>query len=183
MIITLLNTAMKNSGLIHAQQDYIAELTKYCTHGLTLQTTLHTCNASEQRIVAKTIAAQQAMRSFIPKLNRLLTGNGYKRNPQYLPIVVTALEGTLNNYDRNKTLHFHLALGNFDAARLTVDAFERLAMHWTCTGVGTEDIKLHTLRKTSGNGWGGYIHKEAWVGNADCIDLSNTQMPIHLLAN
>lgn len=131
----------------------------------------------------KSIAAQQAMRHFIPKLNRILTGNGYKRNPKYLPIIITALEGSLNTYDKNRTLHLHLALGNFDAERLTVDAFEKLTGHWVSTGIGTDDIKLHTLRKSCGYGSGDYINKEAWRGNTDCIDLCNTQLPIHLLAN
>ena len=174
---------MKNRKLLDAQQAYVAELTKNCTHALTLQTNLHTCNASAGGMDAKLVAAQQAMRSFIPKLNRLLTGNGYKRNRAFLPIIVTALEGTLNTYDKNKTLHFHLALGNFDENRLTVEMLEKLIQQWIGTGIGTEDIKLHTLRGTSDNGWGGYMHKEAWAGNTDCIDLSNTQLPAHLLVN
>lgn len=174
---------MNNRRVIEAQQDYVAELTSSCTHGLTLQTKLYTCNASEQGMENKSIAAQQAMRYFIPKLNRILTGNGCKRNPKYLPIIITSLEGSLNTYDKNRTLHFHLALGNFDAERLTVDAFEKLTEHWVNTGIGTHDIKLHTLRKSCGYGWGEYINKEAWQGNADCIDLCNTQLPIHLLAN
>lgn len=119
---------------------------------------------------AKALAAKQAMRSFLPKLNWLLTGNGWKRNPAYLPIIITALEGTLNTYDRNKTLHFHLALGNFDENRLTPDMLEKLIGLWIGTGIGTDDIKLHTLRPMKGNGWGGYIGKEAWKGNSDCID-------------
>jgi hypothetical protein len=44
--------------------------------------------------------------------NRLLTGNGYKRNNRYLPIFVAAIEGTTNSYDLNRTLHIHVALGN-----------------------------------------------------------------------
>lgn len=173
---------MKNQKLINAQQAYVAELTKDCTHALTLQTCLYTCNASSGGMGAKVISAQQAMRSFIPKLNRLLTGNGYKRNPAFVPIIITALEGTLNTYDKNKTLHFHIALGNFDEHRLTADMLEKLIQHWIGTGIGTDDIKLHTLYKTDGNGWGSYMQKEAWAGNIDCIDLSNTQLPAHLLA-
>jgi len=174
---------MKNRKLIQAQQAYIGKLTQGCTHGLTLQTNLYTCNSSQKGMETKVMAAKQAMRSFLPKLNWLLTGNGYKRNPAFVPVIITALEGTLNTYDRNKTLHFHLAIGNFDENRLTPDMLEKLIEHWIGTGIGTDDIKLHTLRPTKGDGWGGYIDKEAWKGNPDCIDLDNTQLPVHLLAD
>lgn len=174
---------MKNHKLIQAQQAYIVELTKRCTHGLTLQTKLYTCNSSQKSMEMKITVAKQAMRSFIPRLNRLLTGNGYRQNPAFVPVIITALEGTLNTYDRNKTLHFHLALGNFDEKRLTPDMLEKLIGQWEGTGIGTDDIKLHTLRPTTGAGWGGYIDKEAWKGNPDCIDLDNTQLPVHLLAD
>lgn len=174
---------MKNCNLIQAQQAYIGKLTQGCTHGLTLQTNLYTCNSSQKGMETKVMAAKQAMRSFIPRLNRLLTGNGHRRNPALMPIIITALEGSLNTYDRNKTLHFHLALGNFDENRLTLDMLEKLIGQWKGTGIGTDDIKLHTLRPTKGDGWGGYIDKEAWKGNPDCIDLDNTQLPVQLLAD
>jgi hypothetical protein len=44
------------------------------------------------------------------RFNRLLTGNGHRRNNDYLPVFITAIEGTQNTYDKNRTLH--IALGN-----------------------------------------------------------------------
>lgn len=174
---------MKDRKFTQAHQNYILDLTKGCTHGLTLQTNLHTCNASINSMDKKVEAAHQAMRWFMPRLNRLLTGNGSRRNDKHLPIIITSLEGSLNTYDRNKSLHFHLAIGNFDTNRLTPDFLERLIACWVGTGIGTNDIKLHTLRPTNCDGWGIYINKEAWKGNQNCIDLSNTQLPVDLLAD
>ena len=130
----------------------------------------------------KTDTAKQAFRTFMPKLNRLLSGNGWQRKAEYLPIVVTALEGSMNNYDKNKTLHFHVCIGNVDEDRLTVDFFEKLVGHWTATGVGTDDIKMHTLYLSS-SGFGEYSSKELWQGNADCIDFDLSQIPAHLTGN
>lgn len=127
-------------------------------------------------------AAHQAMRSFTPKLNRLLTGNGHRRNPQQLPILLFALEGTTNTYDHNKSLHFHIAAGNFDKNRLDVDFLETLVKHWTGTGIGTNDIKITSLIRGREHGWGTYINKENHKGNEWCVDYHSTQIPSHLLA-
>ena len=122
--------------------------------------------------------AKQAFREFQPKLNRLLTGNAWVRSAQKLPLVLVALEGTRDNYDKNKSLHFHLTLGNFDARRLDVDFLEKLVKYWCDTGVGTSDIKLHPLYNAGG--FGRYCTKEVWKFNDSCIDLDLTQIPAHL---
>ena len=126
--------------------------------------------------------AHQAMRSFKPKLNRLLTGNGYRRNAQLQPILLFALEGTTNTYDRYKSLHYHIAAGNFDEGRLDVDFLEKLVQHWKGTGVGTDDIKITSLIHGREHGWGTYINKEHHKGNEWCVDYASTQIPSHLLA-
>ena len=153
-----------------------------CSYGMTLQTTLKTTNISDQKMTRQISVANNVMGEFRKKLNWLFTGNGYKRNPKYLPILITSLEGTTNTYDRYKTLHFHIAVGNIDRKRIDVDFFEKLVTLWVATGIGTDDIKIHPLTHGREHGWGSYISKEAWKGNLDCIDLENTQIPKHLLA-
>jgi predicted DNA-binding protein with PD1-like motif len=174
---------MKNRIEIQAQQQYIEDITRLCNYGMTLQTSLKTYNISHTKMTENISIANDVMRDFRKKLNWLFTGNGYKRNPQYLPILVTSLEGTLNTYDKNKTLHYHIAFGNIDANRLNVDFLEKLTKLWIDTGIGTDNIKIHPLTHGREHGWGAYISKEAWKGNADCIDLDNTQIPKHLLAS
>jgi hypothetical protein len=119
-----------------------------------------------------------------------LTGNGYKRNAAYLPLFVAAIEGTTNDYDLNRTLHIHIALGNTghtaneDTRRLLEDGIRQI---WTQTEVGTADVRVDRLTEGTEQRWMDYIGKEAYVsktgstGNIGVIDYSNTQIPAHLL--
>ncbi len=178
-----INNSMNKRQLTQANHEYIGNLTTKCTHGLTLQTNLKTRNISNWQMERHIEDALKAMNEYQKRLNWLLTGNGYKRNPEKLPIIITALEGTQNTYDHNRTLHFHIALGNFDLSRLDDHLLERLRYHWQRTGIGTRDIKLEPLIHGREHGWGTYINKEHNKGNEMCIDFSHTQIPSHLLAD
>lgn len=171
---------MSTAKLNYQFEQYVSELVRPCTHALTLQTNLYTCNLSKTSMERKVDMAKQAYRAFRPKLNRLLTGNGWLRSAQKLPLVIVSLEGSKNNYDRNKSLHFHLTLGNFDVQRMDVNFLEKLVKNWCDTGVGTDNIKLHPLYYASG--FGGYCGKEVWKFNDNCIDFDLTQIPAHLTA-
>jgi hypothetical protein len=174
---------MHKTILAKAQETFLNEFINHCTHALTLQTNLKTYNVGNQTMRQNISLATEAISRFIPKLNRLLTGNGHRRKQEYLPVIVTSLEGTLNTYDRNRTLHFHLAIGNFDSSRLDVNFLEKALEYWQGTGIGTDDIKLYPLLLGREQGWGRYINKEAYKGNDMCIDFSNTQIPKHLLVD
>ena len=174
---------MQKHKIIEAQQQFIQKLVGKCTHALTLQTNLSTHNINAQKLEQNISLAKGAMTALKPKFNRLLTGNGHRRKNHHVPIIVVSLEGTLNTYDRNRTLHFHIAFGNFDNTRLDDEFLEKLKSHWIGTGVGTEDIKLDPLIIGREQGWGSYITKEAYKGNEQCIDLTNTQVPNHLLVD
>ena len=174
---------MNKFKLTQANHKYIGKLASFCTHGLTLQTNLKTRNISDWQMERHIEDANKAMHEFKKRLNWLLTGNGYKRNPLKLPIFIVALEGTQNTYDHNRTLHFHLALGNFDTNRLNENFITKLTTHWQRTGVGTDDIKLEKLIYGREHEWGTYINKEHNTGNDMCIDFTHTQIPSHLLAN
>lgn len=166
-----------------AYQAYASALVDHCTCALTLQTNLRTLNNSARSIEFKSDGAMQAYREFIPKLNRILSGNGWTRNSNYVPLIIPALEGKNDTYSRHKTLHFHLALGNFDINRIDVDAFEKIIDCWTSTEIGTNDIKLCKLIVGKESGWGGYISKEVWKDNLDCIVYDHIQGPAYLTGN
>lgn len=174
---------MYSYALKQAYQAYSGDLVAHCTHALTLQTNLFTCNNSAKSIDFKSERAVQAYRKFIPHLNRILTGNGWVRNPNYLPLIIPSLEGKTDTYSKNKTLHFHLALGNFDSNRIDADSLEKMIDKWVSTGVGTNDIKLRKLADGIESGWGAYISKEVWKGNFDAVDFSTIQVPAHLTGN
>ena len=174
---------MKNAALVKAQDRFISQLVSNCSYALTMQTNLRTHNISARTMEGYVGLAQNAMAEFRPKLNRMLTGNGYLRNSMYMPVLVCALEGRLNTYDRGRTLHYHLAIGNFDHARIDDEFLKKLAGHWIDTEVGTDDVLLVPMSAGHEAGWGHYISKENRDGNDMCIDFENTQMPAHLLAN
>lgn len=100
-----------------------------------------------------------------------------------MPVLICALEGRLNTYDRGQTLHYHLAIGNFDRARIDEGFLTKLTRHWVATEIGTDDVLLVPMSAGHEAGWGYYINKEHHSGNDMCIDFDNTQMPAHLLAN
>jgi len=178
-----INNCMNKRELTQANHQYIGTLAALCTHGLTLQTNLKTRNISQWQMERHIEDALAAMDEFQKRLNWLLTGNGYKRTPLKLPIIITALEGSQNTYDHNRSLHFHLALGNFDLNRLNENFITKLSTHWQRTGIGTSDIKLEPLIHGREHGWGTYIDKEHNKGNDMCIDFLHTQIPSHLLAD
>ena len=110
-----------------------------------------------------------------------MTGNGWRRNNNYLPIFLAAIEGTQNTYDKNRTLHIHIAVGNLHPAatqELIADGIRQL---WMATEVGTEDIMVDRLTKDTEVRWIKYISKEAGAGNWQCIDYVNTQVPQKIL--
>ncbi len=165
-----------------AQLDYLNALATHCDYALTLQTNLLTYGISEATMEQRTDALRSNIHKFRMRLNRLLTGNGYKRNNDYVPIFVVAIEGTKNTYDKNRTLHAHVMIGNLPASAtydLLVDAITQL---WLATDVGTEDIRLDRLTVGTEQRWSGYISKETYRGNVDCIDYTNTQIPKKILA-
>ena len=95
----------------------------------------------------------------------MLTGNGWLRNEKYVPVFVAAIEGAKNTYDKNRTLHIHIALGNLPAAATQELLEDGIRQLWEATEVGTEDIKLDKLTKGTEQRWNEYIGKEAHKGN------------------
>jgi hypothetical protein len=184
------STAHNKAAYIAAQHDYLQRVAKHCDYAITLQTSLRTCGIKARTMEDRLYKAQASVRQLRNRLNRLLTGNGYKRNAAYLPLFVAAIEGTTNDYDLNRTLHIHIALGNTghtaneDTRRLLEDGIRQI---WTQTEVGTADVRVDRLTEGTEQRWMDYIGKEAYVsktgstGNIGVIDYSNTQIPAHLL--
>lgn len=173
---------MGTHAIIQAQQEFISKYMHHCELAITLQTNLRTHNKSEKAIQHMEREAVKAMYKFRQRFNQQLTGNRWRRDAAYLPIIITALEGTLNTYDHNRSIHYHLAVGNFDPVRVDKDDFEtKLRINWQASSIGTEDILIKRINPSSAQSWGVYMNKEAWKGNLGCIDYENTQIPVHLL--
>jgi hypothetical protein len=97
---------------VAAQADYLERLAQHCDYALTLQTSLPTYGIGATTMEQRLDATRNSLCQFRLRLNCLLTGNGWLRNEKYVPVFVAAIEGTRNTYDKNRTLHIHIALGN-----------------------------------------------------------------------
>jgi hypothetical protein len=176
-------TKAEENAYTEAQEGYVRSIAEYCQYAITLQTNLKTYGRARSTIEYHYDELLGSVSYLRQRLNRLLTGNGYRRNESYKPIFLAAIEGTQNHYDRYKTLHVHIALGNTGlpnteaTKRLIEDGVRAI---WTCTKVGVDDVRLIEMDKTGRRGWGGYQNKEARKGNTGVIDYSNIQLPMHL---
>ena len=114
---------------VAAQADYLDKLAQHCDYALTLQTNLPTYAISNATMEQRLDATRSSLNQFRLRLNRLLTGNGWLRKDKYVPVFVAAIEGAQNTYDKNRTLHIHIALGNLPLAAthdLLEDGISRL---------------------------------------------------------
>jgi hypothetical protein len=162
-----------------AQQEWIATIAQHCTHQITLQTKLSTYNKSASTVERMANEAEAALRFFIPRFNRALTGNGWVRKAQYRPIIIPSLEGTLNTYDRHRTLHWHMLLGNLPAYTTTELLHAAARTVWIQHAAAQDDIDCSTLYDTAG--YSNYIHKETRQGNYDCVATQFIQAAAHLI--
>jgi hypothetical protein len=174
---------MKNTSIEIATKDYFEKYESYCTHAITLQTNLATHNVSATTMQRLYERAQRTTRQFNRRLANAAYGNGAIRKPmQYHPLIITIIEGTLNTYDKNRTLHTHIALGNILNSQSRIQTESKLRMIirdcWLATDCGVNDIDIQTY---SSNGWIGYITKEIGKGNYECVDWANTHIPLNAL--
>ena len=78
---------------VAAQTDYLDKLAQHCDYALTLQTNLPTYGISAATMEKRLDATRNCLHKFRMRFNRLLTGNGHRRNNDYLPIFIAAIEG------------------------------------------------------------------------------------------
>ncbi len=176
---------MQNQKLITATLKFLNIYAPYCTHALTLQTNISTYNVTKAKMQLLNEIAIRNTRYFVRRLATTAYGNGATRKTHTLhPLVISSIEGTLNNYDKNKTLHTHIALGNILTPQSHIKTEEQLIKtiktNWLATEIGVADI---VIKKINSNDWINYITKELYEGNVDCVDWTNTHIPYKALLN
>jgi len=180
---------MNSSGLqskqlqrrsIEQEVEYLANIASHSQFAATLQTSLQTRNVGKKRMEQLTDQARRSLHQLRMRFNRATTGDRCRTNPNLTPIFIASLEGSLNTYDRNRTLHFHAVIGNlqeeFDLARVE----HVLREIWPATDYGVDDIVVKPLTDERRRGWTDYISKERMQGNFDCVDYHNAQLPQYL---
>lgn len=164
------------------QLAYLADIAQHCSYAVTLQTVLSTHAVKPAQMDRHFEAVRQSLHQLRMRTNRALTGNGWRRNPAYLPIFVPVIEGTLNTYDRNRTLHIHLAVGNLPARLTETELYATYRGCWLASKCAADDVVLAALDTERRAGWLGYLTKEQRAGRTDTVDYYNTQIPDHIVA-
>jgi len=95
---------------------------------------------------------------------------------------VPVIEGTVNTYDRNRTLHIHLAVGNLPERYTEKDLLGIYRGCWLSNRCAADDVKIARLWSGQEDGWLNYFTKEEQQGRTDSVDYHNTQIPEHILA-
>lgn len=170
---------MQNKQLHSTTKNFINLYAPFCTHALTLQMNLPTLNASAERMANLKERASRTARQFNRRLAVAAYGNGATRKPSlYSPLIITAIEGTTNTYDNNRTLHAHIALGNILTPTSRIQTEYQLETiirnEWLATADGVDDIDIQQM---TGDRWITYITKEFENGNTECIDWQNCYIP------
>jgi hypothetical protein len=170
---------MTNKLLHSTTKDYLNLYAPYCTHAITLQTKLSTLNVSAKQMDNLLERASRTARQFTRRIAVVAYGNGAIRKPHlYHPLIITAIEGTTNTYDNNRTLHLHIALGNILTPTSRIQTEQQLETairkEWLATADGVDDIDIQQM---TSDRWITYITKEFEVGNAECIDWQNCYIP------
>lgn len=170
---------MQTKLLHQSTKDYLNLYAPLCTHALTLQTRLPTLNAGDAKMATIKERAQRTARQFNRRLAVAAYGNGAIRKPAlYSPLIITAIEGTLNTYDKNRTLHLHIALGNIITPTSRIQTEEQLnktiGSAWLATADGVDDIDIQQM---TSDRWFTYLTKEFDYGNTECIDWQNCYIP------
>jgi len=170
---------MRTQQLHDSTKHFINLYAPFCTHALTLQMNLPTLNVSEVKMTMLKERAQRTARQFNRRLAVAAYSNGAIRKPAlYSPLIITAIEGTKNIYDKNRTLHLHIALGNILTSNSCIQTEEQLKTiirnEWLATADGVDDIDIQQM---TSDRWITYITKEFDYGNAECIDWQNCYIP------
>ena len=165
-----------------AQLPFLAKIAKHCSHAITLQTRFKTFNRGSQDLLDDYEITRHSLHQLRMQSNRALTGNGWRRNARYTPIFVPAIEGLLNTYDRNKSLHIHLAVGNLPARFTDADLLAIYRDCWLSTRCAKDDVVLVPMWEGQECGWLGYMTKEEEKDEVNSVDYHNTQIPEHIVA-
>lgn len=165
-----------------AEGDFLAQIAEHSQFAATLHTNIKTQGLSVTQMTEARQRASSSLYQLRLRFNRATTGKGWLRKPDYTPIFVPALEGSFNTYDRHRTLHYHVVIGNLPQHYDSELLGKTLRGIWTATDVGADDIQVEDLYRGRERGWTDYISKEYSLGNTECIDYHNAQLPPYLRA-
>lgn len=154
-------------------QKHYAQLSPHVQYAVTLQTKLVTRHDKFQR-EQLLIHLQGDFWHFHKRLNYHFFKKSCHRKPHlYSLLMLPVIEGSAFSPDGNRTLHYHIGLGNVPEGVSDIELYNVVRQHWLKTKFGANDIDI----KPADPGWSGYITKEVEKGNVECIDWRNASIP------
>ena len=143
----------------HAEQEWIQAMSKNCSHQITMHTNLKTYGIQPSTMQQRMTNAKQALRYFVPRFNRAMTGNGWRRNDNYIPVII--LIGNLPKHIETDYIHTQ-------------------AQHiWSAHEYAKDNINTSPLWHAEG--FAGYTMKEHKQGNFECVETQLIQLPKHTI--
>ena len=166
---------------LSAINDFLQKQAHRVTHIAVAHTRYKTFERTDAGMRQIVEMAKQDCRYFRNCLNKEMYGRRASRKPlQFQPLLLSTLEGSLVNTDRNLTLHYNFAFGNLPAELSTVDFQSMFCECWAGKAGQRNNIWHDTVDGDveKARGWLGYSMKEAQTkGNFAVWDFENTQIP------
>ena len=152
-------------------------LSSYVKLGITLQTKC-VIKANPKAAEAQIFELENEYRYFSNRLNYALYKKGSKRAPQLNTLLMLpTLEGRGFSPYGDKTLHYHVAVGNLPVGLDLLNFNKLVRQLWAGTRFGIDDVVI----TSADDEWVGYITKELSYGNVECIDWPNASIPYEAL--
>jgi hypothetical protein len=164
-------------------RDFLNQQQKHITHYVVAQSYYRPYHATNPQIANMAMNLRKDLRHARNCFNKELYGNGAKRKPLlYQPLLIPTLEGTINTTNPHLTLHYNIYLGNIQKVLTTQDIKELWTYCWHTKANQSNNI---FITKPLANTQSHLLHygtKEAQIGNIDCWDIENTQIPYDALS-
>ena len=108
------------------------------------------------------------------RMNGAIYGNGFKRKPdQFRLMMLPVIQGTLFSPFGERTLHYHIGLGNVPEEYSSQELRTLLRDSWTMSPAARDDVDV----KPADPGWTCYITGEMEDGVVAQLDIDNWFVP------
>lgn len=169
--------ASTNISLLGFETAVLEGLIAEAQYTLTLHTNLYSYGKTiATREYYRTLTSQ-SLNNFRNRLNRNLTGNGWRRKDHLKPIFIATIEALENKYDPDLTVHCHAILGNVSQTfnYRTVRSF--VTHCWRNTPRSKNDLLVEPIRPNHLDKWKTYMMKESKLTEECALDWWSRQAP------
>jgi hypothetical protein len=163
-------------------RDFLLNQQQHITHYVVAQSYYRPYHSTAIALERMATNLKKDLRHARNCFNKELYGNGARRKPlTYQPLLIPTLEGTTNTVNPKLTLHYNIYLGNLPKI-LTEDDVKTLWTYcWHTKANQSNDVYLTKPTFGTTAHLINYGTKELQIGNIDCWDLENTQIPYNAL--